>query len=287
MANPGAARHGRVWQGSARQGVARTATAGLPWDGSTPSCRLPFGHEARHGWARQGRVRFGSVRQGKETSSWCAGRFDPSRWSALRGMRQGMAWHGCARPGRAWCGMAWCGNRFLVDSVGFDSLQRSGPFSGAPGWAGLGLAWHGAAGSGKETTSWCGTGFDSPSSSGSLGSSWHGTVRQGRARTGSVWLGLARQSKGPRSGGATTSSRKTTVLIRVHPPVAVLQQLLASAAGISGFHRGVVPSLQPALRTKSRPPWVLQQGVFDFLACRLPWGAPPGHHQNCGPRPSR
>jgi len=34
---------------------------------------------------------------------------------------------------------------------------------------------------------------------------------------------------------------------------------------------GVMPGLQPVLFTQARPPWVLQQSVFNCLPC---WFAP-------------
>ena len=140
----GKVRSGLVGQGMARRclvrrGQARAAAArrgfGLPAALTWSSCGRTWSGSAGHGWAGRGSVRLawpGQRQQGY------FGTVQPVLSPALRGTRLGGSW----RLGGAWLGCARRARRSWW--IRFDSLQRSGPFGGAPGAARSGMARRGS-----------------------------------------------------------------------------------------------------------------------------------------------
>lgn len=110
VAGHGQAEQDMAGLGGARCGLAWTATEGLLWGGSTPSCRLPFGARgsAWHGKARPGTAVHGSAGPGKPAAGAQGGSIPPAGLALYGGLgaRPCMAWRGKARRGNAWPGMA-------------------------------------------------------------------------------------------------------------------------------------------------------------------------------------
>lgn len=273
----GLARQGQLRPGMAGRGTARAAKAARRGFGL--SLLLSHGAVvAGHGQAQQGMDGLGGARCGLawpgQRQQGCLGTVQLRPVACPSGH---MAWQHGVWPVTARRGTARRGQPALVRrevrSLPLVWLSTEGSRRGL---VGSGEARQAPVGSGEARKRRAGAERGSIprrrlAPSGARGKAGRGPAGLGEARLGEVRSGGACQGKGPRYGGATPLSRKTTVLIRVHPPVAVLQQLLASAAGITGFHRGVVPGLQPVLFTQARPSRLLQQSVLNRLPC---WFAP-------------